>query len=456
MDPESENSGRFRNFGAESPSHVRYGVLTFLCVLSFVLYLDRICIGQAVVPMQNDLHISSDKMGYVLAAFTLAYGLFEVPTGRWGDRFGSRRVLTRIVLWWSVFTALTGAAQGFVILLLVRFLFGAGEAGALPNACRVIARWFPPARRGTAQGFIVTAAQVGGVAAPVITVYSMEAIGWRWTFVLFGLLGVFWAAGFYFWFRDNPAEHRNVNGAELELLTENNFAVAGLLDHPPVPWRKVLLSATVWLMGAIMACSAAVAYMYFSWYPKYLQEARGVPPVESGWMSGLVLAGGAVGGVCGGYLGDWLLGLTGNRRWTRSGTGCLMFFLAALALVAAVRTDSPWLAAGWTALANLLAQVQLAAWWAVVTDISGKHVGTMFGLMNSMGVPGAVFSQVFLGHFTEWMQFQGYDGRQCWDPVFYLFAVTFVIGAACWLFVDSDKTIASENATSAPGQHDFS
>ena len=118
----------------ESPTHARLVVLVFLCALAFVLYLDRVCMGQAVGPIQDELGLSNTKMGVVLMAFTLAYGLFEIPTGRWGDRFGSCAVLARIVVWWSVFTALTGACTGVGTLLAVRFLFGAGEAGPTPTS----------------------------------------------------------------------------------------------------------------------------------------------------------------------------------------------------------------------------------------------------------------------------------------------------------------------------------
>jgi MFS transporter, ACS family, glucarate transporter len=146
----------------EAPTHARLVVLTLLCLLAFVLYLDRVCIGQAVGSIQDELDLSNTQMGMVLMAFTLAYGLFEVPTGRWGDRFGSRAVMVRIVIWWSAFTALTGVCTGVGTLLVVRFLFGAGEAGAYPNVARVIARWFPPRERSRVQGLFMASSLVGG------------------------------------------------------------------------------------------------------------------------------------------------------------------------------------------------------------------------------------------------------------------------------------------------------
>jgi MFS family permease len=456
----------------QRPSRVRYGVLAFLCSLSFILYLDRVCIGQAVEPIQNELDLSNTAMGIVLAAFTLAYGLFEIPTGHWGDRYGSRGVLTRIVIWWSIFTALTGAATGFVTLVLVRFLFGAGEAGALPNSARVVARWFPPGARGPAQGSVSTANQVGGAVAPVLTAYLIHVVGWRWAFVLFGMLGIGWAAAFYLWFRDDPAEHPAVNEGEQQLLASGRGAEArkqcpelasnaGQADaasvgvsqinhrhldpHPPVPWGQVLTSPNIWLMGTVMSCAAFVSYMYMSWYPKYLQAARGVSPIWAGWLASMVLAGGAIGCILGGFLSDWMVRRTGERCWSRRAIGIGSCTFAALAIVGSIYCDSPVAAALLTAFACLSAQVQIASWWAVVTEISGRHVGALFGLMNSLGVPGAVTSQLFLGLLADYLGEQGFTGRDQWDPAFYVYGAVLLCGAFCWLFINAHRSAVEKN-----------
>ena len=180
----------------ERPTRVRYAVLAFLAAMTIVLYLDRVCIGQAAPMIKKDLGISETQKGVVFAAFTLAYAVFEVPTGRWGDRYGSRGVLTRIVVWWSFFTAMTGAAMGFWMLLAVRFLFGAGEAGALPNSARVLRAWFPESSRGRAQGFVTAAMLIGGALAPKVSQLLIDRVGWRWSFAVFGLFGVVWAVAF--------------------------------------------------------------------------------------------------------------------------------------------------------------------------------------------------------------------------------------------------------------------
>src|SRR5262245_9382338 len=291
----------------EPATWVRYRVLGMLCLLSFILYLDRICIGQAVSAIKRDLDISNFAMGFVLGAFTVAYGLFEVPTGHWGDRYGSRGVLARIVVWWSVFTMSTGAASGFVMLLVVRFLFGAGEAGAFPNAARVLARWFPADTRGTAQGIVITSAAVGGAAAPMVTQQLLDSLDWRLTFAALGIPGLIWAAAFYWWFHDDPATHPATNSAERQYIAGGTAPPSYGLDHPGVPWRRVLASANIWLLGGVVTCGAFTTYMFFSWYPTYLKDGRGVTPQLASYFASAVLAGGAAGSLLGGPITDLLV-----------------------------------------------------------------------------------------------------------------------------------------------------
>jgi MFS family permease len=443
---------------------VRYRVLAWLCSLSFILYLDRICISKAAPQIKEELGISHTAMGFVFGAFTVAYGLFEVPTGRWGDRFGSRGVLTRIVLWWSAFTVLTGCVwpfrldsgfriplpwldrsipvllDSFLVLVLIRFLFGAGEAGALPNAARVVARWFPAGRRGPAQGLINTSALIGGAVAPVVAAYVIEMRGWRWAFVLFGFLGVVWAAGFYWRFRESPVDHPAVNEAERRFIAAG-AAGPPRAEHAPVPWRRVFRTTNVWLLGGVISCSAFVTYLCFFWYPTYLEKGRAVDPILSGWLSSMVLAGGAVGATLGGYVSDSLVRLTGDRRRSRRLIGCPSLGGAALALLASVHCDDPVTSSCFATLACLSVNAMLATWWTAVTDISGQHLGSLFGLMNSMGVPGAVASQLFFGRFADWMGEQGFRGREQWDPAFYLYAMVLLAGALGWLFIDATKPV---------------
>lgn len=415
---------------AARPSRARFVLVLWLCGLAGVLYLDRVCMSQAVVPIQTELGLSNTQVSAVMMAFTLAYGLFEIPTGRLGDRFGSRAVLTRIVVWWSAFTALTGAATGFASLVAVRFLFGAGEAGAFPNAARVIARWFPVGERGRVQGVMLTAAQLGGVAAPLAAAEVIEVAGWRWAFALFGAVGLVWAAGFYVWFRDDPAAHPAVNGAELAVIRAGGERTA--LDPGPVPWRAVLTNRGIIVLSAIMVIGAFFTYFFYSWFPKYLSAARGLENVAVGRLSSLALAGSAVGVFLGGLLADRITTRAADpvRARRRVGIGC--YLAAAGCLFAGVRADDPAAVAGLMAAAMLVMHLTLPNWWSVAIPQCGRHVGALFGLMNGMGVVGALMSQGFVGVLADWRGGLGHTGRAQWDPLFDVYVGVLVCGAAAW------------------------
>ena len=422
------------------PSMVRYGVLAFLCTLSLLLYIDRVCIGQAETSIRAELGLTKSHMGWIFNAFMLAYCLFEVPTGHWGDRFGSRGVITRIVVWWSLFTALTGAAFGFWSLFAFRFLFGAGEAGAFPNAARVVTRWFPPGERGLARGAITTTSQLGGALAPPLAAALIGVVGWRWTFLVFGLLGVFWAALFYRWFRDNPAEHKAVSATEQQIIGHSP-ASAGHADHPPIPWLQVLASPNVWLLGTIMTVGATLFYMQFQWYPTYLKEARGLSDQNSGWFTGIVILGGAIGCIVGGVLSDFITRSTTERKWSRRLCGSGMLLLAFLSL-ASVRFTSHVLAATLLNAAALFClQVSIPTWWTVVAEISGRHGAAMFGLMNSLGGLGVMAMNFLVGRVVDSREAAGLSPIECWRPVFDGVALGLGLGAVCWLLVNATRSL---------------
>ncbi len=427
----------------DRPSHVRFTVLTFLCALAFIFYVDRICIGQAEQDMRKDLGFEKTQMGYVMAAFTLAYSLFEVPMGWWGDKYGSRGVLTRIVIWFSIFTGLTGAALGLPSLIATRFLFGAGEAGAFPNFARILSKWFPVERRGMAQGLINSMAQVGGATAPILTAYLIWLIGWRWTFAVLSIPGVIWASVFWWWYRDDPLTHPSVNEAERKLILAGTIQTTG--EHPPIPWRAVLSHGPMWLLGFILACAAFNSYLYFTWFPTYLKEGRGVGAEDSGWLSSLVLAGGALGSVSGGFLIDWLTRRFGDRQKVRRYWSSSAMLLGACSLLIGKECATPWIATLWTAGSLMMAVSTLSAWWGAVTDISGRHLGALFGLMNSLGGVGAMSSQIFVGRFADWMKDRGFVGRAQWDPMFFLFAIILMFAAVGWWFVDSTRPIEPDD-----------
>jgi len=447
------------------PTRARYVVLGFLGSMATVLYLDRVCIAQALKPMKDEFGFTNTDATFVLMAFTAAYGLFEIPTGRWGDRYGSRRVLTRIVVWWSAFTALTGSVWLFSVdlsdwyvpipvvvtslwlLILIRFLFGAGEAGAIPNAARIIKIWFPLSERGRVQGVFQASMHVGGTIAPMVAALIIELAGWRWTFFLFGIVGVVWAAIFYWWFRDLPAEHSAVNLAEAQLI---GTPASQTHAHGPVPWGEAFAHPSIWLLSTIIVLSAFNSYLFFSWYSTYLQEARAVSNVVAGRLSALALGGATVGSLLGGYVADMITKRCADpyrvRRWFCTS----VFFAAAACLLVSVNTDEPWLSAMWCAAACVLMFCQLPSWWCVAFEVAGKHTGTLFGLLNGVGVFGAMASQFFFGVFADLRKEQGFEGRDQWDPAFYACVVTLIVAGILWQFMWARNAIGEAIASEKP------
>jgi sugar phosphate permease len=423
----------------ERPTKVRYCVLALLCLLAFILYVDRICLGQAAKDIREELGLTKTEIGYVHTAFTVAYSLFEVPAGWWGDKYGSRGVLARIVVWWSVFTALTGGGWGLTSLIVIRFLFGVGEAGAFPNSAQILARWMPLEERGKAQGLVNSMAQIGGVFAPLLTAFLIAWIGWRWTFAVYCLPGLMWAAVFYSWYRDDPQTHPSVNAAERSLIQAGTQKKSG--EHPPIPWRAVLSHEMVWLLGLVLACGAFNTYLYFSWYPDYLKEGRNVSPKLAGGLASLVLTGGAIGCISGGFLCDLMAKLPGDPKRSRRLWCCFAFWMGAVLLLIGKQCDSPVIASTWTAASVMFTLSTLASWWSAVTEVSGRHLGALFGLMNSLGGLGAIASQQFVGRFADWMESRGHTGRAQWDPMFYVYAGVLAVGGLTWLLIHPRRSV---------------
>lgn len=440
----------------EVPTRVRYGVLVFLCTLAMLLYIDRVCIGQAAKSIQDELGLTKTQMAWVFNAFTLAYCLFEVPTGHWGDRHGSRGVITRIVIWWSVFTALTGAAFGLWSLVAIRFLFGAGEAGAFPNVARVVPRWFPPDRRGFARGAVTFVSLVGGAIAPPLAAYLIRLVGWRWTFAIFGVVGVVWALVFYYWFRDDPAEHRATNAAERALIAAGRGA-----DDPAtpgaalarIPWATVLTSPNTWFLSAIMGLSAICMYVQFQWFPTYLKEAQGSGEVASGWLTGAVMGGGALGCLTGGLLADSVTRRAPTRPAAarlRRACGALALLLAAVSVLAVRAADSAATVTLCNASALFFVQLAIPTWWTVVAEVSGRHGAAMWGLMNSIAGLLQLSATFATGWWVDRRQAAGASPVVAWGEIFDGVSAGLFLAGVCWLAVNAMRSIVSRVGAPAP------
>ena len=251
------------------PTHARYWVVVFALALAMIMYIQRVAISQAIVPISADLHLDKAQTGMVLGAFGLSYALFEIPMGLLGDKLGVRRVLSQLVLLWSLCLALTGWVWNLTSLWVMRFLFGAGEAGCFPNLTRMLSAWLPLSERVKAQAVMWAFGRWGGALAPPIAYFVIYHFGWRLGFVALALLGVAWSAAFLPWFRNDPAEHKGVNKEELALL-ENSRALV-LHDHG-MPWYRLLLQKDIAFLGLQYFGFSYTWYFYVTWLPTWLQQ----------------------------------------------------------------------------------------------------------------------------------------------------------------------------------------
>ncbi|MGD1090874.1 MAG: MFS transporter [Bryobacteraceae bacterium] len=300
-------------------------------MLLVITYLDRVCISVAGPRMQEALHLGPVAWGWVTGIFTISYAAFEIPSGALGDRIGPRRVLTRIVLWWSAFTSLTGMVTGYYPLLLTRFLFGAGEAGAFPNASVAVARWFPFRERGRALGIWLMASQMGGAIAPLLVVPIQEHYGWRASFYVFGILGVAWSVIWYGWFRDSPAEKPGVSQTELEETRNHLGRAAVAKPHHALPWKTGLLSGNLWAVMGAAFCYVYTYNFFQSWFHTYLVKARGYSENDL-LLSSLPFLVGAGANCSGGFASHALVTRLG-LKWGRCSIGAASLAIAAACAV---------------------------------------------------------------------------------------------------------------------------
>ena len=378
--------------------------------------------------MQDDLGIDPIGWGWVTGMFTVAYCLYEIPTGMMGDRLGPRRVLTRIVVWWSAFTALIGAMTSFYPLLLARFLFGAGEAGAFPNASVVVSRWFPPRQRATMCGVLLMASQVGGAIAPLLVLPIQVRYGWRMSFYVFGVAGLAWAAVWYAWFRDSPEEKRGLVSALSPAARSSTSAGHGF------PWRVAYRSRSVWALLGLAFCYIYVYNFFQTWFHTFLVRGRGFSEANL-MVSALPYVVAACANLGGGAASDALVRRFGAKRGRRV-IGAAALTVAAAFTVAAMLTHHQLLTVIFLALTYGAITFQQSGVFGVCLDIGGSRAGAVVGLMNTTAQIGGLTGSILYGYIV--------DRTGSYDAPFIPMAVLLLVGALLWVNVDASQELRSE------------
>ncbi len=416
-----------------TPTKTRYNVVLFSLVLVVITYIDRVCISNFAPLISKDLGLSKTDMGLVLGAFALSYALFEVPTGWLGDTYGPRSTLFRIVVWWSAFTAATGLAWNRMSLIVIRFLFGIGEAGAFPNLTKVFTIWLPSQERVRAQGILWMAARWGGAFTGSIVLVVLNFLTWRQAFFLFGAIGIVWAMVFLRWFRDHPADHPAVNAAELEIIGDTR-AMTG--EHR-IPWARFASSGSVWLLWISYFCVSYGWYFYITWLPTYLREARKMALETSFILSGLPLFLGGVGCLVSGFLTPRLSRALGSERKGRRVVAITGVLGASAMLLLSTKMENPFLAIFVIALASFSNDLAMPPAWGACMDIGGRFAGTLSGSMNMMGNLAGAVAPPLIGYLID------VTGSN-WDLTFYISAGIYLLSAVCWALLDSGTPLDAQ------------
>jgi len=409
----------------------QHRVVGMLSLLSVITYIDRVCIAVAGPRIQESLQISPEQWGWVTSVFFLSYSAFEIPSGALADRIGPRRVLTRIVLWWSAFTSLTGMVSSYAMLLVVRFCFGMGEAGAYPSASAVIARWVPARNRARAWGIVWMTAQIGAASTPLLVIPIQVRYGWQASFYVFGVLGVLWSAVWYAWFRDSPSEKPGVSAQELIEIGPSSSS-----SHHGMPWGVAMRSPVFWQIAAVGACYVYSLAFYQSWLQTYLVKGRGYTEAAL-MLSSLPYIVGACANALGGVTSDALVRRFGLRRGRRTLGVCGLTF-AAVFMAAAILTTSGGWALAFLSLAYAGILVQQPNLCAVCLDTGKAHAGTVFGFMNTAANLASSLAAIVFGYLVA------YTGS--YTAPFIPMLALLCVGALLWLKLDPSREIFEAEA----------
>jgi len=414
----------------------RYVVLIVMSIFSIITYLDRTSISITGNKITSELGLSITQFGWVLAAFSFAYGIFEIPTGILGDKLGPKKILTRIVIWWSLFTILTGFSYTFTALLIVRFLFGVGEAGAYPNATVVISKWFPKGERGRAQSFIWIASRIGGALAPFLSVFIMNTFGWRWVFYIFGTLGIIWAIFWNYWFKDEPREMKGIKSKEIELIESKREVKS--LGHGLLSIKNILKNKNVWFLMGMYHCLLYGAYFYLSWMPKYLKNGRNVGDDEIAFMASLPFILGTIGCFIGGFSSDFLSKKYG-LKWGRRSVGMFGLIMAGICMITATFIIDNTLSIIVLSLGLAFKDFTLPVSWATAADIGGENAGSVAGAMGMAGQLGSTVMSISFGYILSM--------TGSWELPLQIIGVIVIIGGLLWLKIDPSQKINNTSSS---------
>ncbi|WP_282122957.1 MFS transporter [Algibacter mikhailovii] len=412
----------------------RYGFFAGSFLITLLLYIDRVCISSAKDSISAELNLTDIQMGWVLSAFALGYALFQVPGGAMGDKYGVRKVMTSIMVLWSFFTALTGAAWSYMSMLFFRFIFGGAEAGAFPNISRAAFSWVPLKERGIFQGINFSGSRLGAAFALPLVAYLIEAWGWRSIFYFFGIIGVICAGLFYVLFRNKPEEHPGISQLEKDYIIENRQKETDA-KKVELPIGVILKSKNVILAMIQYIGSNFIFFFMLTWLFPYIKDKYDLNLVTTGFYAMMPLLAGALGNWVSGYTVDAIY-KSGKWKLSRQVPAIVGFVLVVTGILSSLYMDTALGAVLCLSVAIFGADMTLSPSWSFCMDIGKENSGKVSGMMNMAGNLGAFSTALAFPYLIEW------TGST--QPFFYVAAFLGLVAIVCWLYMDSSKEIKYE------------
>lgn len=420
----------------------RHMILGVMCLMYFIAYIDRVNISVAAPLIREEMGLTSSQLGLVFSAFAYPYAAMQILGGWMSDKFGPKKVLIALSLIWGVATVLTGFAGSVLMLVVLRFALGIGEGGAFPTATRAFTYWMPVAERGFAQGITHSFARLGGAITPPVVLAIVAAAGWREAFIVLGAVSLGWTVLYAFVFKDSPDQHRRVSAQELQEIGYQR-GECQQAAKAATPWRR--LFRRMWLVTFVDFCYGWSLWVYLTWLPSYLKEARGFDLKQLALFTALPLMAGVVGDTLGGVLSDRIFRRTGNLRLAR---GAILFLGLAGSLMFIVPMTSTADAINAVILLSLsffFLELTNAVLWSLPLDIAGKYAGTAGGMMNTgFGLAGMV-SPVVFGYLIE--------RTGSYDLPFMISAALLGVGALASLFINPLQTVDSPEQKASEVRH---
>jgi len=436
------------------PGNVRWQIFAVACATSCILYLHRFSFNFIKPSLEAEHGFSETELAWLYTAFSIGYGLGQIPSGVLGDLFGTRRFLGAVIATWSLLLACIGLTGSYPLLCCVFITFGLAQSGCYPSLARVTREWFPLRIRTTIQGFVATlSGRLGGFLSPIILgtlLIGFCGLGWKSALVVMGGGGVLLCIWFLVVFRSSPESHPRVNRAERELITAGEAVPTG--DDAPrlLPFRRVLRNRGALIFLGQQAFSAGADSIYVLHMGDYFLNTLGVDVATAGILIGLPVLGGAIGGgLVGGPLCDWMITATGSRRWGRSTVGFLGKTFAGLLMLLAIGQDSA-LGAGICLFAvKFFNDWSQPTVWGTITDLGGRYCGTMFGTLNTAGMVGnlvflPLFGWILDANRTVLIVDGVEKAVENYNPVFLAVAAMYMVSAVSWLFIDCTKSLDRE------------